>query len=352
MPRSVAVESEIRGVLAARRRVLQRLMSAPLVRLTPLALGSSTAFGPVFAQDAPYPNRPIRIVPFGTAGGPIDAIARLYGERLTQRFGQQVLVDPKPGASGIVAADFVAKAPPDGHTLMLTLSLTHTTVPLLQKKTPYDPVRDFQPLTQIATGGPMLIVPAANPANNLKEFVAWAKAHAKGRVSYGTWGQGSAAHLYGELFRQATGAPLDHVPYKAEAAAHLDMFGGTLDVAWANPATARGHVQGGKAKALGITGSKRVSALPSVATFAEQGFEGFGLESWLGFLGPAKMPAAVVERLVAALREISQTPEIRTRLQDMGFEPMASTPEEFTAVQRAALPQWAAMVKASGVTIE
>lgn len=307
-------------------------------------------FGRAVAQEAPFPSRPIRVVPFGTAGGPIDIIARLYGERLTQRWGQQVLVDAKPGASGIVAADFVARAPADGYTLMLTLSLTHTTVPMLQQKVPYDPLRDFQPLTQIATGGPMLVVPASNPAGTLKDFVAWAKA--KGRVTYGTWGNGSAAHLNGELFKRQTGAPLEHVPYKGEAQAHLDMFGGVLDCAWANPATARVHLQAGKIKVLGITGARRVSVLPQVPTFTEQGFEGFQNDSWLGFLGPAKMPRPVVDKLAGALREITQTPEVRAKLQDMGFEPLGNAPEEMAAAQRAEVPVWQAMVKASGLTPE
>ena len=300
------------------------------------------------AQAGAYPTKPIRLIPFGTAGGPIDTIARIYGERLNQRWGQQVLVDPKPGASGIVAADAVAKAPPDGYTLMLTLSLTHTTVPLLQSKVPYDPLRDFQPLTQIATGGPMFIVPASNPANNLKEFVAWAKA--KGRVTYGTWGNGSAAHLSGELFKRVTGAPLEHVPYKGEAPAHMDMFGGVLDAAWANPATARGHLQAGKIKALGITGARRVSTLPAVPTFAEQGYEGFLLDSWLGFFAPAHTPQPIVDKLVGALREITQSAEVRAKLQDMGFEPLGNTPAEFAAAQKAELPQWAALIKAAGIT--
>jgi tripartite-type tricarboxylate transporter receptor subunit TctC len=302
------------------------------------------------AQEAPWPNRPIRLVPFGTAGGPIDIIARLYGERLTQRFGQQVLVDAKPGASGIVAADFVAKAPPDGHTLLFTLSLTHTTVPMLQQRVPYDSLRDFQPITQVASGGPMLVVPTANPATNLKEFVAWAKA--KGRVTYGTWGNGSAAHLWGELLKRTSGAPLDHVPYKGEAAAHLDMFSGTLDCAWANPATARNQTNGGKLRALGITGGKRVSALPNVATFAEQGFEGFMLNSWIGLLGPAKLPAAVTDKLQVAFREFTQTPEVRSKLQDMGFETMSSTPDEMAASMRGEQAAWAALIKAAGVVPE
>ncbi len=298
--------------------------------------------------DEAYPNKPIRLVPFGTAGGPIDTIARLYGEALKQRWSQPVIVDAKPGASGIVAADFVAKAPPDGYTLMLTLSLTHTTVPLLQQRVPYDPVRDFQPLTQVATGGPMFVVPASAPPNNLREFVDWAKA--KGRVTYGTWGNGSSAHLFGELFKRHTGAPLEHVPYKGEAAAHLDMFGGVLDAAWANPATARTHLQAGKIKVLGIIGSRRVGTSPTVPTFSEQGFDGFALARWMGFYAPARTPAAMVDKLVAALREITQVAEVRSKLLDMGFEPLGSTPDAFAADIKSQYPAWAALVKAAGVT--
>ena len=309
---------------------------------------AATAATPLLAQTSDYPSRTIRIVPFGTGGGPIAIVARSYESALTKRWGQPVIVDAKPGAAGILSTDFVAKAPPDGYTILLTLSLTHTTVPLLQK-VPYDPIADFQPLTQIATGGPMLVVPASNPANNLKEFVVWAKT--KGRVTYGTWGTGSSAHLSGELFKRQTGAPLDHVAYKGEAAAHLDMFGGVLDVAWANPSTAKANLDGGKIKILGITGSRRVSVLPQVPTFTEQGFDGFALDSWLGFMGPAKMPRQVIDKLVTALREITQTLEVRERLQAMGFEPLGNTPEEFAAVQKSELPQWAALIKAAGVSI-
>ncbi|MCP5280744.1 MAG: tripartite tricarboxylate transporter substrate binding protein [Rhodoferax sp.] len=309
---------------------------------------AATAATPLVAQTSDYPSRTLRIVPFGTGGGPIAIVARSYESALSKRWGQSVIVDAKPGAAGILATDFIAKAAPDGYNLLLTLSLTHTTVPLLQK-VPYDPIADFQPLTQIATGGPMLIVPANNPAGNLKEFVAWAKA--KGRVTYGTWGTGSAAHLCGELLKRQTGAPLDHVAYKGEAAAHLDMYGGVLDVAWANPATAKASLDGGKIKILGITGSRRVSVLPQVATFTEQGFDGFALDSWLGFMGPARMPRPVVDKLAGALREITQSPEVRERLQALGFEPLGNTPEEFAVAQKAELPQWAALVKAAGVSI-
>lgn len=325
-----------------RRRLVAAVLSAPLLE----------AFVPAARAQgaADFPSKPIRIVPFGTAGGPIDTLARVYGERMKSLWGQPVIVDAKPGASGAIAADFVAKAPADGHTLMLTLSLTHINLAITNSKLPYDPVRDFQPLTQIATGGPMLVVPTTVPANNIKEFVAWAKQ--KGRVTYGTWGAGSAAHLFGEQLRKQTGAPLEHVPYKAEAAAHTDMFGGVLDVAWANPGTARMHVASGKVKVIGITGRKRVATLPNVATFTEQGLEDFTLDSWLGFYTAAKTPRPVVDKLVAGLREITRDPEVRQRLADMGFEPLGSTPDEFAASVRAETPRWAELIKAAGVTME
>ncbi|MBT9489796.1 MAG: tripartite tricarboxylate transporter substrate binding protein [Rubrivivax sp.] len=324
---------------AQRRRVLGGLGGGMLL----WGLGAQ-------AQDGPYPSKPIRIVPFGTAGGPIDAIARVYGDEINKRWGQPVIIDAKPGASGIVAADYIAKSAPDGYNLLLTLSLTHTTVPLLQKKVPYDPQRDFQPLTQIGTGGPMLVVPATNPANNLKELVAWGKA--KGRVTYGTWGIGSAAHIMGELLKQKTGLPLEHVPYKGEAPAHLDMFGGVLDIAWANPSTAKGHLQAGKIKVMGITGSRRVGTLPQVPTFTEQGFDGFALDSWMGFMAPARMPAPLVDKLVALLRELTQAPAARDKLLALGFEPLGNTPGEFAANLQAEIPQWAAVIASGRVTME
>src|SRR5262249_49750466 len=158
----------------------------------------------------------------GTAGGPIDTLARLYADKLKARWNQAVIVEAKPGASGTIAADFVAKSPPDGHTVLMTLPLTHINNAILQPKLPYDPLRDFQPLSQLATGGPMLIARADAPYGNVTEFIAWAKAHPP--VTYGTWGIGSNAHLFGELLNRQNALGLVHVPYKAEAAAHADML--------------------------------------------------------------------------------------------------------------------------------
>ena len=303
------------------------------------------------AQTEAFPSRPIRIVPFGTAGGPIDTLARAYGERLQQRWGQPVIIDAKPGASGVIAADFVAKAAPDGHTVMVTLPLTHVNVPILQAKLSYDPVKDFAPLSMLATGGPMLVARANAPYANVREFVEFARRQTK-PLNYGTWGNGSTAHLFGELLRRQTGTALTHAAYKAEAAVHNDLFGEALDFAWANPSTARGHTQAGKMKVLGIAGTRRVSVMPQVPTFGEQGFQGFDIDSWIGVYAPARTSAAVVDAWVGALREITRTPEITGRLTAFGFEPLANSPAEFIERYRADYPRMAELIKAAGVTAE
>jgi tripartite-type tricarboxylate transporter receptor subunit TctC len=309
------------------------------------------AASPLLAQPAAaFPSKVIRIVPFGTGGGPIDVLARVYGDKLAQRWGQPVVIDPKPGASGIIAADFVARSAPDGHTVFMTLPLTHVNNAILMSKLPYDPVKDFAPLAMLATGGPMLVARANAPFNNLKEFVEWAKK--RDRTTYGTWGNGSSAHLFGELLMRQTGANLVHVPYKSEAAAHTDMFGESLDIAWANPSTARAQTQGGKMKVLGIAGTRRVSTMPNVPTFAEQGFKGFDIDSWIGVYAPAKTPQPIVDAWSLALREITALPDVRAKLTAYGFEPLGNTPAQFVEVYKADYPRVAELIKAAGVTAE
>lgn len=312
---------------------------------------AALAVAPLQAQTAAFPNRVIRIVPFGTAGGPIDTLARAYGEKLQARWGQSIIVDAKPGASGIIAADFVAKAPPDGHTVMFTLPLTHVNVPILQSKVPYDPVRDFTPLSMLATGGPMIVARADAPYADLKGLVEFAKKQGK-PLNYGTWGSGSSAHLFGELLKRQSGAELTHVPYKAEAQVHSDLFGNALDFAWANPATARGHVQAGKMKVLAIAGTRRVSAMPQVSTFGEQGWPGFDVDSWIGVYAPAKLPDDIQAAWVAALREITAMPDIAQRLTAFGFEPLGNTPAQFVERYNADYPRTAELIKAAGVTAQ
>lgn len=332
----------------ASRRDLLRGCGAVCASTALGAIGASLA-GAARAQA--FPSRPIRIVPFGTAGGPIDSLARLYAEKLQARWSQPFVVDAKPGASGIIAADFVAKAPPDGHTVLFTLPLTHVNQPILQPRLPYDPVKDFEPLAMLGTGGPALVARADAPYSDVKGLIEHARRQAKG-MTFGTWGNGSTAHLFGELLRRETATQLIHVPYKAESAAHADMFGGTLDFAWANPATARNQVQAGKMKVLGISGTRRLSALPGVATFAEQGFKGFDIDSWIGVYAPARIPRPVVEAWVTALNETTALSDISAKLIAFGFEPLVATPGQFVARYRADYPRMEQLIKAAGVTAE
>jgi tripartite-type tricarboxylate transporter receptor subunit TctC len=333
-------------------RMLRTKEPAPMIhRRTFVAAVAAGAVAPLQAQSPAFPNRVIRIVPFGTAGGPIDTLARAYGEKLQARWGQSVIVDAKPGASGIIAADFVAKSPPDGHTVMFTLPLTHVNVPILQPKVPYDPVRDFTPLSMLATGGPMIVARADAPYADVKGLVEFAKKQNK-PLNYGTWGSGSSAHLFGELLKRQSGAELTHVPYKAEAQVHSDLFGNALDFAWANPSTARGHVQAGKMKVLAVAGTRRVSTMPQVSTFGEQGFSGFDVDSWIGVYAPAKLPDDTTAAWVSALREITAMPDIAQRLTAFGFEPLGNTPAQFVERYNADYPRTAELIKAAGVTAQ
>ena len=324
----------------SRRKFLSRLGASSI----------ALAGARLHAQAPPFPNRLVRIVPFGTAGGPIDTIARAYADKLQQRWGQSVVVDAKPGASGVIAADFVAKAAADGHTVLFTLPLTHVNNAILMPKLPYDPVKDFQPLSQLATGGPMVVARGDAPYNNLKEFVEFARKQTV--LNYGTWGNGSSAHLFGELLKRQSGTNLVHVAYKAEVAVHSDLFGRVLDFAWANPSTARAQTQAGKMKVLGIAGSRRVATMPGVPTFTEQGFQGFDIDSWIGVYAPANTPPLVVQAWTDALREITRQADVAARLTAFGFEPLGNTPVQFMDQVRADYPRIADLIKAAGVTLE
>lgn len=319
-----------------------------LTRRTLLAALGAAPSTAAWAQSATgFPNRPIKIVPFGTAGGPIDTLARIYGDKLQQRWGQVIVVDPKPGASGIIAADYVAKSAPDGYTVMMTLPLTHVNNAILQPKLPYDPVKSFTPLSMLAVGGPMLVVRANAPLNNIKDLVDYAKK--KGSLNYGTWGNGSSAHLFGELLAQQSGTQLVHAAYKSEAAAHNDLFGELLDFAWANPSTARAQVQGGKMKVLGVAGTRRVSTMPQISTFSEQGFKSFDVDSWIGMYAPANLPVELQTTWVNALREITAMPDIQAKLVSFGFEPLGNTPQQFMEVFKADYPRVSELIKAAGI---
>ena len=247
-----------------------------------LATAAVVALPTAWAQ-APWPSRPIRLVSPFNPGGAIDVLNRVIAEKLSARLGQQVFVDAIPGANTIKGAEAVAHAAPDGYTFMITTMSTHVNNTVLFNKMPFDPAKDFTPITQVSLGSVLLVAPGNAPYSDLKGFVAWAKQQNR-PISYGSWGVGSSAHIYGGLLARDHGVSLNHVPYKGEMPAITDVIGGNLDVTFASPVGAKPQVAAGKLKALAMAGPMRSAAMPEVATFEEQGFKGLELPVWVALL--------------------------------------------------------------------
>ena len=304
------------------------------------------------AQPAPaWPAKPIRLVSPFNPGGAIDVLNRIIAEKLSQRLGQQVFVDAVPGANTIKGADVVAKAPADGYTFMITTMSTHVNNTVLFNKLPFDAMKDFAPITQVSLGSVLLTAPITAPYSDLKGFVAWAKAQ-KRPISYGSWGIGSSANVYGEILAKDFGVSLTHVPYKGEVPAITDVIGGSLDVTFASPVGAKPQVQAGKLKALGMTGPARSAAMPDVPTFGEQGFKGFELPIWVAAYAPAGTPRAIVERLQKEIHAVINLPDVTPKMVEQGQTPLGNTPEEFAAAFAKDAPTWINYIKASGAKPE
>ncbi|MEO6364212.1 MAG: tripartite tricarboxylate transporter substrate binding protein [Caldimonas sp.] len=308
---------------------------------------------PAAAQTAAsaWPAKPIRLVSPFNPGGAIDVLNRLIADKLSQRLGQQVIVDAVPGANTITGATVVARAQPDGYTFMITTMSTHVNNTVLFNKLPFDTARDFTPITQVSLGSVLLTAPGNAPYGDLKGFVAWAKAQNR-PINYGSWGIGSSANVYGEILAKDHGLALTHVPYKGELPAITDVIGGNLDVTFASPVGARPQVQAGKLKALGMTGPARSAAMPDVATFAEQGFRGFELPIWVAAYAPAGTPRAIVERLQKEIAAVIHLPDVMPRMVEQGQTPLGNTPEEFAAAFAKDAPKWVEYIKASGAKPE
>jgi tripartite-type tricarboxylate transporter receptor subunit TctC len=327
-------------------RVLAWLAIA-LVQLVQVQAG-----GFALAQSSEvWPSRPIRLVSPFNPGGAIDVLNRLIADKLSARLGQQVYVEAIPGANTIKGADVVAKAAGDGYTFMITTMSTHVNNTVLFKKLPFDPIKDFTPITQVSLGSVLLVAPANAPYSDLKGFIAWAKQQNR-PISYGTWGIGSSAHVYGEILNKDFGVSLNHVPYKGEIPAITDVIGGNLDVTFASPVGAKPQVIGGRLKALGMTGPVRSAAMPEVPTFAEQGFKGFELAVWVAAYAPPGTPKPIVDRLQREISAVIRLPDVSPRLIEQGQTPLGNTPEEFAAAFATQAPQWVRLIKASGATAE
>ena len=299
-----------------------------------------------------YPTKPIRIVVPYPPGGGIDLIARATGSQLTQRWGQGVVVENKPGSGTIVAAESVARSAPDGYTLLLTTDSTMTINPHLYAKLPYDPVKDFAPVTQLVFLNQMLLANPAVPAGNLKELIAYAKANPN-KLNYASYGSGSQPNLAMEMLKSQAGIEIVHVPYKGIPQAVPAAIAGEVQLTFSGAASSIGHIKGGRLKPLAIGGKSRLALLPEVPTFAEQGFPDIPSNAWFGFFAPAGTPREVIAKLHGEITRMLKEPEFNRReVAAKGYELVASTPEEFAAFLATDSARNARAVKLSGAKVE
>ena len=308
--------------------------------------GAATA---AFAQTN-YPAKPVRLVAPFTAGGPVDITARILAQKLTDAWGQQVLVENRTGASGMIGAELVAKSPADGYTLLVNSSI-HVIVPSLFPKMGYDPMRDFAPITVVSSSPLLLVVTPSLPVKDVKDFIALAKAR-PGELSFASSGSGSSTHLTAELFKTVTRTNMQHVPYKGQSQALTDVISGQIPFMFNSLPPVLEFVKGKRLRVLAITSEKRYASLPEVPTFAESGYKELISGSWYAIWAPAKTPDALVARLHADIVKIINLPDVRGRIQELGGEPVGNTPAEFDAFQKADMARWAQVVKKSGAKAE
>jgi tripartite-type tricarboxylate transporter receptor subunit TctC len=299
----------------------------------------------VFAQQ--YPSKPIRLVVGFAAGGPSDVAARTIGQKLTEKWGQQVIVDIRPGAGGNIATEIVAKAPPDGYTL-LEPAFAHAVNPSLYTKLPFDAVKDFAPILLFASIANLLVVHPSIPAHSVKELIAFAKARPN-QLTCGSAGNGTASHLALELLNLMGGVKITHIPYKGLAPGHTELMGGQLSMMFDGIVTGLPAVKAGRLRALGVTTLKRWQGAPDIPTMNEVGLAGFEVNSWFGLLAPAGTPREIVLRLNSEVARALREPDARERFYSIGAEPMDNTPEEFAAYINAEMAKWGKVVKTAGL---
>jgi len=318
--------------------------------LTVAALLAATD-APAQSPAAGYPSKQIRlIVPF-VAGGPNDILARAVGQRLTERWGQPVVIDNRPGAGGNIGAELVAKSAPDGYTLLLPTQGILTVNPALAKVR-FDTLKDFAPITLVANLTSVMVVNPSLQVKTVKELIALAKART-GELTYGTPGNGSASHLAMELFNRAAQVNIRHIPYKGAAPAVVDLIGGNLQVMLIGVPVVMPHVMSGRLVALGVASAGPSPMAPGMITIAESGgLPGFEIRNWLGLVAAAGTPRDIVDKLSAAINEILRVPEVKEQLLKSGFEPTGSTPEYFATYLESELKYWAKVVKDAGITTD
>lgn len=321
-----------------RRAIVEAALSAPFL-------------GTAGRAQATWPTKPIRIVVPFNPGGAIDALVRVIADGLSAKLGQQVLVDPKPGANTIVGSEIVAKAPPDGYTFLITTNSTHTNNPSLYAKLPFDPAKDLVPVSLVSLGTILVLVKADAPFGDLRSMGAWVKALGR-PATYGSWGIGSSGHLYGLMFERALGGAYSHVPYRGDVPALQDVANGGLDITWASPTSAKPQIAAGRVKPLAVAGAKRSASVPDVSTFAEQLVAGFDLSLFVAAYAPAGTPIDIVDRMQQAIKAVIDEPAVAQKMVEQGQTPIGSTPAELAAVLNRETPIWAELIQQSGAKVE
>jgi len=306
-------------------------------------LAAAIAF-PAAAQN--YPSRPVRLIVGFAPGGGVDINARLLAPKLSEYLGQQVVVENKPGASTNIANDFVAKAAPDGYTLLINTAAVAINMSLY-RNLPFDTLRDFAPVSVFSQSPNVLVVNAKLPAQNVKELVAMARS-SPGKLNYSSAGVGTTQHLAAELFKLRTGTFIVHIPYKGTAPSMTALIAGEVDLSFANIPSIQGHLKSGRLRALAATAARRDPQLPEVPTMKEAGVEGVEVVVWYGVLAPAGTPRDIVQELAEGIQRATRDADVRKRMLEQGAEPVGSTPEEFTKLLREEVARWAEVVKISG----
>ncbi len=316
------------------------------------ALGLSLIFGSTAtAQSGTFPTKPIRIIIGFPPGGATDILGRDFAAKLADELKQQVIIENKPGAGGTIGADLTAKAAPDGYTLTIGTTSNHAIAPSLYKKLPYDPVKDFAPITMLAVSQNVVVINPSLPINNIKELVAYAKAN-PGKMNYGSSGNGTISHLTGEMFNALSGTEIQHIPYKGSALVFPDLLSGQISMMYDSTISVGALIKSGKVKALAMTGAKRSKQMPELPTVAEAGYSGFDSSNFFGFFAPAGTPKDIIDRLLAASVKVLASPDLQERFATQGAEVVANKPADAMAMVKADIAKWADVQKKSGAKID
>jgi len=314
-----------------------------------VAAGVLVAVASSASAQQSYPSKPIRfIVPY-PPGGSTNTVARMVGQKLTESWGQQVIVDNRPGGNTVIGTEALVKSPPDGYTLMLT-TLAHVIYPILLPLS-YHPIKDFTAVATISSTEIVMVLHPSVPAKTLQEFVALGKSK-PGQLNYAMTGAGGLTHLAGELLSDMVGIKMQHIPYKGAGPALADLLGGQVQLAFQNPIQVISHVKSGKLKAIAITGDTRLSSLPQVPTFVEAGLSGYDLKTWFGVLAPAGTPKAIVDKLSTELARIVAIPDIREKLLSQGMDGFSTTSDQFASLMKADMTRFARIIKTANIRLE